>query len=312
MATASARDSASTREQKAATTAEANPALKSYYETLESRIGYRLVLGGTRHFGYYEEGTYWPFPVGRALRAMEEKMLRALDLPPGARVLDAGCGVAHVALYMARRGGLRVTGIDVIDHHIAKARRNVARSGLPAGQVTVDKMDYHRLEALADGSHDGVYTMETFVHATDPEAVLAGFFRVLRPGGRLVMFEYDHSVGVEEHVPRRVADDMHKVNRYAAMPTNARSHKGVFASMLEDAGFVDVRVEDYSRNIRPMLRLFYWMAFVPYFIIKFLGLERFFINTVAGAQAYRYQDHWRYVAITATKPGPPIESAKTK
>lgn len=30
-----------------------NPELQSYYQSLESRIGYRLVLGGTRHFGYW-------------------------------------------------------------------------------------------------------------------------------------------------------------------------------------------------------------------------------------------------------------------
>ena len=49
------------------------------YESFESRIGYRLVLGATRHFRYYEKGTYWPFPVGRALRAME-KLFCALRL----------------------------------------------------------------------------------------------------------------------------------------------------------------------------------------------------------------------------------------
>jgi ubiquinone/menaquinone biosynthesis C-methylase UbiE len=289
----------------------ADPSLKSYYESLESRIGYRLVLGGTRHFGYYDNASSSAFPVGRALRAMEEKLFQALDLPKDAQVIDAGCGIGHVALYMARRG-LRITGIDIIDHHITKAQRNIARAQLPPGQVTVQKMDYHHLEAIADQSHDGIYTMETFVHATDPETALAGFHRILRPGGRLVLFEYDHSVGVEEHIPAKVADEMHMVNKYAAMPTNARSHKGVFTRMLEDAGFTDVKVEDYSANIRPMLRLFYVLAAVPYFFIKLLRLERWFINTVAGAQGYLHQEHWRYVAITATKPGPRIEAAKTK
>jgi hypothetical protein len=82
--------------------------------------------------------------------------------------------------------------------------------------------------------------------------------------------------------------------------------------MLEDAGFTDIKVVDYSDNIRPTLRLFYWLAVVPYFFIKLLRLERWFINTVSGVQAYLYQEHWRYVAITATKPGGPIEGAKTK
>ncbi|KAL2157860.1 hypothetical protein VTH06DRAFT_4913 [Thermothelomyces fergusii] len=291
---------------------EPNPLLKCYYESIESRVGYRLVLGGTRHFGYYEDGTYWPFPVGKALRAMEEKLYRALDLPAGSLVLDAGCGVGHVALYMARRG-LRVTGIDFIDFHVAKARRNVERAGLAPGQVTVRKMDYHHLETIPDESHDGAYTCETLTHATNPEAVLAGFYRILRPGGRVVLHEYDHMADVERLVPPDVAEQMHVVNTYAAVPTNARSHQGLYRELLEEAGFVDVQVRDFSANIRPMLRLFYWLALLPYYlIVRPLGLERWFVNTVTGVQAYKYQQYWRYVQVTAVKPGGPLEPAKTK
>lgn len=75
-----------------------NPVLQSYYASLESRIGYRIVLGGTRHLGYYATPTSSPIPIGPALRAMEAEVLRALQCSRGARILDAGCGVGHVAL----------------------------------------------------------------------------------------------------------------------------------------------------------------------------------------------------------------------
>ncbi|ROT42543.1 methyltransferase type 11 [Sodiomyces alkalinus F11] len=287
-----------------------NPTLLSYYGSLESRIGYRLVLGGTRHFGYWEKDTRWPFPIRRALRKMEKKMHTRLDLPPGSQVIDAGCGVGHVALFMANKG-LRVTAFDFTPHHVEKARRNVQRSGLPKGQVTVSRMDYHHLESIPDESHDGVYTMETFVHATDPAAVLAGFYRVTRPGGRIAMFEYDHEYESEE-VLGHLARPMHQVNELAAMPMNMVSKKGYFKQLLEEAGFRDVVVEDYSENVRPMLRLFWALAIVPYFFVKLFHLEPYFINTVAGARGLEGQKYWRYVAITATKPGPEVEPPKTK
>lgn len=290
-----------------------NPALQSYYQSFESRLGYRLLLGGTRHFGYYASGSSFPFPIGRALRAMEEKLAEVLALPAGSQLLDAGCGVAHVALFLARNKGMRITGIDVIDHHIAKARRNIARTGLPEGQVTVQKMDYHHLETLADESHDGVYTMETFVHATDPEAVLAGFHRVLRPGGRVALFEYDHDMeSLVEGQLGFLVNELKTVNEFAAMPTCMRSKKGLFEDMLHDAGFEDVQVYDYSQNIRPMLRLFYYLAVIPAIFVRLLGLQKYFINTIAGAGGLLGQDHWRYVAVTATKPGAAVEGAKTK
>lgn len=287
-----------------------NPQLQSYYSSLESRIGYRLLLGDTRHFGYYEHDTYWPFTLNRALRAMEEKMAASLGLSSGAHVLDAGCGVGHVALHLARHFGYRVQGIDIVDHHLVKARQNIVRSRLPEGQVEVRKMDYHHLESLDEESFDGVYTMETLVHATEPMAVLAGFYRVLRPGGRLSLFEYDHDT--LENSPNGMAASMRKIKNFAAMPTNAVSHPGVFKSMLEDTGFTDIVVRDYSENIRPMTRLFVVIAYVPFLIITFFRLERYFINTVAGVESYRGYGHWRYVAISATKPGGFLEAAKNR
>ncbi|KAF7557282.1 hypothetical protein G7Z17_g802 [Cylindrodendrum hubeiense] len=287
-----------------------NPKLQTYYTSLESRIGYKLLLGGTRHFGYYEHDTYWPFPIGRSLRRMEDKLASLLDLPAGANVLDAGCGVGHVALHLAEAFKYRVQGIDIIDHHIAKAKRNFARARLPEGQVSVRKIDYHHLESLAGQSFDGIYTMETFVHATDPKAVVAGFHRILRPGGRIALFEYDHEFISDS--PEEMADSMRKINDFAAMPTNAVSHPGVFKDMLEEAGFTNVVVHDYSENIKPMTRLFYLVAYVPWLIVTFLHLERFFINTVAGVESYRGHGRWRYVAVTATKPGGTIEARKTQ
>jgi sterol 24-C-methyltransferase len=102
------------------------------------------------------------------------------------------------------------------------------------------------------------------------------------------------------------------INDFAAMPTNALSHPGVFQQMLEDSGFTNVVVRDYSENIKPMTRLFFLLAYIPYLIITLLHLERYFINTVAGVQSYQGHGHWRYIAISATKPGNPLEAAKTR
>lgn len=274
-----------------------NPSLQSYYESLESRIGYRLFLGGTRHFGYYPKDTYWPFPIDGALRAMEDHLYDSLGLPSGAEVLDAGCGVGHVAIQLARRG-LRIQAIDVVDRHIQKARRNVEAVGLEK-VVKIYKMDYHHL-AFADETLDGVYTMETLVHATEPERVLAEFFRVLRPGGAIALYEYDHdNVDLAPHHER---DSMAQINKYAAMPANVRFNQAVLQCMLEQTGFQDVTVNDLSTNIRPLLRLFFIVAFIPYLLIRLLGLQAWFVNTMAGFEGYRGRQRWRYIAVTARKP----------
>jgi len=55
-------------------------------------------------------------------------------------VLDAGCGAGYVATHLAE-AGYCVYGIDVVDHHIVKARRNVKTRGLE-GKITVTSGDY--------------------------------------------------------------------------------------------------------------------------------------------------------------------------
>ncbi|KAL9036586.1 MAG: hypothetical protein Q9214_006065 [Letrouitia sp. 1 TL-2023] len=281
-----------------------NPVLHRYYESLESRVGYRLFLGGTRHFGYYAADAWWPFPINAALRRMEDRLFSSLKLQSGSRVLDAGCGVGHVAMHLAGKG-LQVYGIDIMKRHVRKGQQYVKSRGLEKA-VTIRMGDYHNLENLHDESFDGVYTVETLVHAADPERVLQEFFRVLRPGGSIVCYEYDHvsRENVPKDVPASVVKGLEQINREASMPANELFDRGVLPSMLEKHGFQDVVVEDLSENIRPMIMLFFIVAYIPFLFIQLLGLQSWFVNTHAGVQGYRVLKWrlWRYLAVTAKKP----------
>ncbi|RYP89227.1 hypothetical protein DL769_000151 [Monosporascus sp. CRB-8-3] len=289
---------------------DSNPELHSYYLSLESRIGYAYLLGGARHFGYWEHDTYWPFPFSRALRAMEDKVAESLALPAGARLLDAGCGGGNQALYLAKSHGYRILGIDIVDYHVAEAKCNISKANLPAGQVEARKMDYHHLESLDAESFDGIYTLQTLIHASDVAAVLKGFHRLLAPGGRVALFEHNHDF-VKDSV-EVLANSMGKTNDVASPPAINRPQPIVLKSMLEDAGFTDVVIRDYTANIKPMMRFFYMVAYVPWVVVSFLGLERYFVNLVAVVAAYRHHDLWRYIAISATKPGGSIEGTKSR
>ena len=252
--------------------------------------------------GYYDQDTYWPFPISKALRAMEDRLFQSLELSVGNQVLDAGCGIGHVAIDLARRG-LRVQGVDIVDRHVAKAQGNIKKEELEQ-MIQVHKMDYHHLE-FEGSSFDGLFTMETFVHSTDPERALQEFFRVLKPGGRISLFEYDHIHASAKNGPyERLATALDHINNLAAMPANARFKEGVLQGMLENTGFQDVKVQDLSINVTPMARLFFVVAYIPYLLFVFLGLQTWFVNTMAGVEGYRAlsRGFWRYIAVTARKP----------
>ena len=185
--------------------------VSDYYHALESRIGYRLILGGTRHFGYYKEGTLWPFPIGAALRRMEERLYMTLGLKDNSLVLDAGTGNGDVAIFMAKKG-LRIKAIDLLDLHVQWARENVKRKHL-GGRIEVLSGNYEKPDFDND-TFDGAYTMETLVHAGDPDQAMREFYRVLKPGGVVVHVEYEHDMD-NNPVGRKA---MYRINTYAHMP----------------------------------------------------------------------------------------------
>ena len=274
----------------------AKKTVQEYYGSLESRLGYQLLLGGTRHFGYYDN-TWWPFPVGRALRAMEAKLFTELDLRDGATVLDAGTGFGHVASYMAKKG-LIVKGVEIVDWHVEQARKHI-RSQHLEDLVEITKMNYQHLE-FKDATFDGAYTMETLVHASDPDLALSEFFRVLKPGGDLVLHEYEHDV--EDH-QSSAWKSLVRICHLAHLPALLQFRYGALRRKLEHAGFVDIRAEDLTRNTAPMLMFFTILAFLPYLFIRLLNLQAFFINAVSAVERWLYlRRDCRYVAVKARKP----------
>lgn len=271
-----------------------------YYDRTESRLGYRLLLGETKHFGWYEPGqSKWR--LSTALRQMERVLGQRLGLSPGARVLDAGCGVGDVARTLAKEFDLDVTGIDILDFNLAAARRRSADAGL-ADRTRFVQADYHHLPYLP-GSFDAVYTMETFVHAEAPEAVLSEFFRVLRPGGRLVMFEYSRTP--DEQLSEASRRAIETVCEMAAMPAWLRLNHRELERLLEKAGLSVEQATDVTQRMLPMLRVFYLLGRFPYFVGRTTGRTEKVVNALSGVELFRHQDAWRYQIYTATKPAPP-------
>jgi sterol 24-C-methyltransferase len=270
-----------------------------YYNSWESRWCYALVLRGVKHFGYYPPGRE-RISMAEAQRLMVRRLAAALDLPGNALLLDAGCGEGAVALQLARERGWRVVGVDLLDWHVARARRRAAAQGL-AGRVAFHAMDYTRLR-FPDASFDGLYTMETLVHAPDAHEALREFRRVLRPGGRLALVEYSVCPREELTPLQRYGADL--IVEGSGMHSLPGFVHGSFPGLLERAGFAEVAVEDLTPRVMPMLRRLATIFQLPYRLVALLGWQRVFINATAAVEGYRHlrdRDLWRYNIVTAWK-----------
>jgi SAM-dependent methyltransferase len=160
-------------------------------------------------------------------------------------------------------------------------------------------MDYSRLD-FPDAHFDGVYTMETLVFAPDCARTLAGFHRVLEPGGRLALFEY--SVPAREDmtdVERRLFDEVVADTAMESLPGFVH---GGFPALLREAGFEDVAVEDLTERMLPMVRWLARLLWLPYQLGRPLGLRRRMVNALATIEAARRPGRWRYNVVTATRP----------
>jgi SAM-dependent methyltransferase len=123
-------------------------------------------------------------------------ILKALRLRRGEAVLDAPCGAGRVSIHLAR-AGCCVTGIDLRDTFIRRARRRFRVAGL---RGTFRALDLRRLDL--EGRFDGVFSWAgSFGYFSEAEnaLLLAAYVRALRPGGRLLIEQPDR-----EHLLRHV------------------------------------------------------------------------------------------------------------
>lgn len=107
--------------------------------------------------------------------------------PDGGAVLDVGTGPGVLLTEIARRrGDVRLTGIDLSDDMVARALNNVAGLG---ERVTAHVADVARLP-FPDDAFDLVVTSLSLHHWEDVEGAVVELARILRPGGRLYVYDF--------------------------------------------------------------------------------------------------------------------------
>ena len=112
-------------------------------------------------------------------------LFAGFGIGPGDVVLDVGCRDAKYAVELVRRFACRAVAVDPMTVHIDHARALVAEVGM-VGRVAPIRAGIEALP-LRDGAVDAVWSRDMLVHVDLP-AGLAECFRVLRPGGEMLVY----------------------------------------------------------------------------------------------------------------------------
>jgi demethylmenaquinone methyltransferase/2-methoxy-6-polyprenyl-1,4-benzoquinol methylase len=187
-----------------------------------------------------------------------------LDLPGGARVLDLCTGTADLLLEAVRRDpARRGLGIDLSREMLVRGARKLERRGA-AGRATLAQADAERLP-LRPACFDGALIAFGIRNVADPQRALGELARVLRPGGRLVVLEFSMPGGAFgalyrwyfRHVlPRLGGLVSGDPGAYSYLPDSVGRFPSpeAFASLMERAGFRDVRFEPLTLGIAHLHR----------------------------------------------------------
>ena len=169
--------------------------------------------------------------------------LTLLGVAAGERVLDVGCGSGVVTREIARRVGSAgwAVGLDPSPALLAVARELAREAGL------ADRVEFREGSALRlpfpDAFFDAVVCATVLSHVPNGVTAISELVRVLRPGGRLGVFDFDSAMTIYSHPDRGLT------RRIVAAASDATAVDGWLGRRLPmlfwQAGLTDVRVRGF-------------------------------------------------------------------
>jgi len=134
-----------------------------------------------------------------------KELIKLAAFTPDMHILDVGCGIGGSTRRLSHETGCRVTGIDLSDEYIDTAER------LTQLLKMQERVAFHACSALelpyADDFFDGVWSLQMNMNVEDKLGWLKETFRVLKPGGRAVLYEVCGHKNTPLHFPVPWAQD---------------------------------------------------------------------------------------------------------
>ena len=186
-----------------------------------------------------------------------ELVRAALGARSGDRILDVGCGpgfyITELLEAVGREGA--VAGVDISADMLAVAAKRATGHG---------NVEFHEADATSlpvpDASFERAVCVQVLEYVRDVPAALAEMHRVLRPGGRMLVWDVDWSTvswhAIDRQLMRQVLAAWDKHLTHPCLPQT-------LAAQLRNAGFQDVRMDAHAFATTELIPDAYGGSLVP-------------------------------------------------
>lgn len=169
-----------------------------YYDLTEEhmRMFWKLDEAMGLHYGIWDKDTK---SLADSIVNTNRIMAEMVGIKEDDQVLDAGCGVGGSSIYLAKNIGAQCTGITLSAKQVESARGYAEKNGV-ANKAKFEVNNYFQTGYAAE-SYDYVWALESMGTAPDKGLFLQEMYRVLKPGGKLVICDWykSYDYPVDQH-----------------------------------------------------------------------------------------------------------------
>lgn len=157
-----------------------------YYDVTRDHYRYFWQMTKCRalHYGYWDDSTK---NFAEAMSRINMELAAVAGVTHDMKILDAGCGEGGSMIWLSQHFKLEINGITLSRKQVESIRQYVESHHLKG--VSVALMDYHQTD-FPDRSFDVVWAIESPCQSPNKPAFLREMYRLLKPGGKLVIADY--------------------------------------------------------------------------------------------------------------------------